>query len=168
MPKDIVDYTIDEERPPREQPLEIRTENRVLVRIHTDGSIEYGPGYTPDEAAVILWETMGRRRVEAEDRLLVFQHLEGVVTRLGVADLQNEVAQQRLGLNPNPENGREAARAQSALERAMHQTIELGRGLARRPGVVLPEVPRQVPRQIAEDENNSYTGREGLEEDDDT
>lgn len=32
--------------------------NTPLVVIRPDGSIEYGPDYTPDEAARILWETV--------------------------------------------------------------------------------------------------------------
>lgn len=163
--KDIIDYTIAEEWGPEKKPLEIRTQDRILVKIHPDGSVEYGPGYTPDEAAVILWETLGRKRIEAEDRLLLFQHLEGILTNLGIADLQNERAQRRVGIQPTPENMRAAARTHAALERVMHQALELGRGLASRPGLVVPQVPERIPQQIAQDENNSYSGRSGLEPD---
>lgn len=29
-----------------------------LVKIHPDGTLEYGPGYTPDEAARSFWDAM--------------------------------------------------------------------------------------------------------------
>lgn len=29
-----------------------------LVRIHPDGTLEYGPNYTPDEAARTFWDAM--------------------------------------------------------------------------------------------------------------
>ncbi len=30
-----------------------------LVKIHPDGSLEYGPDYTPDEAARVFWSALG-------------------------------------------------------------------------------------------------------------
>lgn len=35
--------------------------NAPLVTVHFDGRIEYGPHYTPDEAARIFWEAIGRK-----------------------------------------------------------------------------------------------------------
>ena len=33
---------------------------KVLVTIHLDGTIEYGKDYTPDKAAKVFWEALGR------------------------------------------------------------------------------------------------------------
>jgi hypothetical protein len=33
---------------------------QYLVRIHPDGTLEYGPGYTPDEAAARFWDAVRR------------------------------------------------------------------------------------------------------------
>jgi hypothetical protein len=48
----------------------------------------------------------------------------------------------------------------------MSQAIELGRGLVRRPGAVVPEVPEQIPRSVSENPDSSYQGRTGLPQDD--
>jgi hypothetical protein len=32
-----------------------------LVKIYGDGTLEYGEGYNPDEAAQRLWEAIGKR-----------------------------------------------------------------------------------------------------------
>lgn len=129
--------------------------NRILVRIKPDGRIEYGPDYTPDEAAVVFWEEMGRRRLEMEERLLLIQHMEAVLTRLGAADLRNEAATNQLRERQSQDNLLAAQTAQRNLERAMHQAIELGRGLARRPDV-LPPQPTRIPAQIRDNPDSSY------------
>jgi len=35
-------------------------DNTPLVTIHPDGTLDYGPGYTPDEAAHRFWEALRR------------------------------------------------------------------------------------------------------------
>lgn len=32
----------------------------MLVGLHPDGSLEYGPGYDPDDAAKVFWQAMTR------------------------------------------------------------------------------------------------------------
>lgn len=129
---------------------------RILVVIRTDGSLVYGPEYTPDEAAVVFWEEMGRRRLEMEERLLLIHHMEAILTRLGSADLHNQVASERLRASVNNENLRVAQRAQATLERAMHNAIELGRGIARRPDIPVPTTPQRIPQAILDNPNSSY------------
>ena len=38
----------------------IGKDEKMLVTIHPDGTIEYGKDYTPDKAARIFWETLGQ------------------------------------------------------------------------------------------------------------
>lgn len=139
---------------------------RILVIVKADGTLEYGPEYTPDEAAVTFWEAMGRRRLEMEDRLLVIQHMEGLLTRLGRQDMVVETLRRGAQDEENPQRKRalelRAADETRRLEMYVHQTLELGRGLARRPEVNAPQVPEQVPASIQNNENSDYQGREGL------
>ena len=48
--------------PRNEPPPDILDINRpggeLVVRIRADGSVEYGPGYKPDEAARLFWDAM--------------------------------------------------------------------------------------------------------------
>ncbi len=37
-----------------------------LVTIHPDGTIEYGPGYTPDAAAKVFWQAIGEQRAKCD------------------------------------------------------------------------------------------------------
>jgi hypothetical protein len=39
------------------------TDNAPLVTIHPDGTLDYGPDYTPDAAAHAFWEAMRRYTV---------------------------------------------------------------------------------------------------------
>lgn len=142
--------------------LVIGSKNRPLVVIRASGELRYGPDYSPDKAAAEFWEAMARQRLQVEERLLLVNHMEGVLTQLGAADLHNEAMQLRLQEKITTARLTAAQRAHSALERAVHQAIELGRGIARRP--MLMEIPKEVPRQIAEDPNNSYQGQEGFTE----
>lgn len=134
----------------------------ILVSINPDGSLEYGENYEPDEAARVFWEAMARQRETHEERQHLNRHMEGALTALGAADLYNEQVQLRLNERQTTENWQEAGRAQRALERAMSQAIELGRGMAQRPEIV--PVPDGVPRTIRENPNSNYEGREGLGE----
>lgn len=49
--------------------LRVSPANRMMVNIRADGTIEYGEGYTPDETARVLWETI------AAEGLLAWQNL---------------------------------------------------------------------------------------------
>src|SRR6185369_15828787 len=53
--------------------------NRVLVIIKPNGELIFGPEYSPQEATMIFWESMGQRRLQMEDRLLLVQHMEAVL-----------------------------------------------------------------------------------------
>lgn len=104
---------------------------RILVRIQPDGTILYGPDYTPDETAVIFWETMARRRVQFEERLVLFGHMERLLVAIGEADLANEHAQVAAGQDGAPDDVRSrAVTANTRLEQMVHRVIELGRGMA--------------------------------------
>lgn len=140
--------------------------DRLLVVIKPDGRLLFGPEYNPDEAAMAFWEAMGRYRYQFEERVLLIQHMEALLTRLGAADLYLE------GLRLRAAEGEEAAGQQAggglvALERLVHQTIELGRGLARRPDMPVPDLPQRVPDRIRQNPQSAYEGREGLDPDPD-
>lgn len=137
---------------------------RILAVIKPDGRIEFGPDYKPDEAAMVFWEAMGRQRFEYEDRILLIQHMEGLLTRLGAADLTVEQLRLRVA-EGDPEAGQQAGGALVALERLVHQVIELGRGLARRPDVPVPAMPDRIPARIRTNAQSDYEGREGIEPD---
>lgn len=132
----------------------------ALVRINPDGTLEYGEDYTPNDAARVFWEAVARKRAVEEERPLLNSHMEGLLTALGAADMHNEQAQGRLNEAQTTENWQASGRAQRALERAMSQAIELGRGLCRRPEIV--PVPEEVPQSIQGNPNSSYSGRVGL------
>lgn len=130
--------------------------HRVLVVIRANGTLVFGPEYTPDEAAVIFWENLGRRRLGAEDRILVLQHIEATIVRLGELDLECE--RRRMAVQADPENRQllvYANLATSRLEAAAHQTIELGRALALLDVAV--EQPSQIPQSVA-NTDSGYTG----------
>ena len=55
----------------------------VLVRIAADGTLTYGPEYTPDEAAKMFWEALARRRADYEERLVFLAHVEKLLARIG-------------------------------------------------------------------------------------
>lgn len=139
--------------------------DRVLAIIKTDGQLEFGPEYSPEEAAMVFWEAMALRRLATEDRLLIVRHMEAILTRIGEADLRLE--QLRVAAAEGDEAaGQAAGGALVRLERLVHQAIELGRGLARRPELVPPPVPDQVPQSLQQNEATAYEGREGLAEED--
>lgn len=129
---------------------------RWLVAFYPDGTMEYGPDYTPDEAAVVFLEAIGRRKLEMEDRLLLVGHMDAVLSQLGAADLQNQVADTALRERVTDVTLIAARRAQANLERAMHNAIELGRGMARRPDIPMPATPERVPDSIRNNPNSSY------------
>src|ERR1051325_1929268 len=63
---------------------------RILVIINPTGERIFGPDSTPQEASMIFWKYMGRRRFQMEDRILLIQHMEAVLVRLGRADMECE------------------------------------------------------------------------------
>lgn len=140
--------------------------NRILVVIKPDGTHYFGPEYTPSEAATTFWEEMGRRRLQMEERLLLINHMEGILSRIGTADLRCEALRRQAQEATNPveqqELLNEAAFALQQLEATVNQGIELGRALVRRPGVAVTQVPQQIPRILMDDPNSSYLGQAGL------
>ena len=142
------------------------SQDRILVIIKPNGTLEYGPEYRPDEAATVFWEYMGQRRLQMEDRLLVIGHMEAVLTRLGDLDLRAEAARRTALAEPeNMELERQAIEAVRRVERAMSQAIELGRGLIRRPEVPMPAWPPEVPQSLRDVEHSDYEGPDGMDED---
>jgi hypothetical protein len=142
------------------------SQDRILVIIKPNGTLEFGPEYRPDEAAAVFWEYMGQRRLQMEDRLLVIGHMEAVLTRLGDLDLRAEAARRTALAEPeNSELERQAVEAIRRVERAMSQAIELGRGLIRRPEVQMPPWPAEVPQSLRDVEHSSYKGPDGMDED---
>jgi hypothetical protein len=144
------------------------SKDRVLVIIRPNGQLEYGPEYRPDEAAMVFWENMGQRKLMMDDRLLVIGHMEAVLVRLGVADLEaqrlRELAQNESNEEARPRRIHEADVAVRRLEQVANQAIELGRALVRRPDIPMPAVPPSVPTSIQQNPNSEYQGREGLPE----
>ena len=140
---------------------------RILVVIRKDGSLEFGPDYEPDEAAQVFWEAMLRERLKMEDKLLLVQHMEAVLTRIGAQDLRTEALRQQAAMERNPIRAGElrqyAELSLKQLEAMVHQAIELGRGLARRPDIIPPAVPEQVPAAI-NPEVSAYEGKAGMPE----
>jgi hypothetical protein len=117
--------------------LVIGSRDRPLVIISPDGSLQYGASYTPDEAAMVFWEAMARRRVDFELRMLLAGQMEQILTRVGQRDLDYErmvLRAQAEGLSDTERASREqyAELARGRLEMEVHHAIELGRGLVRR------------------------------------
>jgi len=110
------------------------SKDRILVRIHPDGTLTYGPEYTPDEAAVEFWTQMAVRRLESEERVLHLGVVEQFLQRLGSADLSYEAAVLRSRRPDATEHDRFMAEiSHRNLEAVVHQTIEFARGLVARP-----------------------------------
>jgi hypothetical protein len=111
--------------------LVIATAGRTLVRIGPDGSVTYGEGATPDEAARALWESIARHRADFESRLTYLNMLELHVALLAVADQAYEAAQNAARAPGATENERfreELSRA--SLETRVHGIIEFAREFA--------------------------------------
>ena len=107
--------------------------DRILVRIHPDGTLTYGPEYTPDEAAVTFWTAMAQRRLQMEERLLHFALMERLLTSVGRADLAYERAQTRARAPESTPHDREMEEmSRRSLEGRVHEVIEFARGLALR------------------------------------
>jgi len=145
---------------PATEDLVVGTSRGVLVRIKPDGTLEYGPEYQPDEAAEVFWSALAKKREAHDEQRLISQHVEALVERLGAADMYAE--QKRLeavrlaGSNREGSVVLEADQAVQVLERIIHQLIELGRGLARRPDVKFIDIPSRVPNSVANNPLSSY------------
>jgi hypothetical protein len=103
----------------------------ILVRIHPDGQITYGPDYKPDDAAEILWTAIALKRVAMNERLMHFDIMEQIVRQMGEADLHYERMQQLAHAEGATEHDKfmeEMARRN--LEARVHQMIEFARGVA--------------------------------------
>jgi len=116
---------------------------RVLVRIKPDGTITYGPEYTPDEAARVLWEALAKQRKHAVEREAIMAHIEHVLIKLGDQDLVYEQCQIRAKAeDATHDDAFQEERAAQQFNVYIHQIIELARGLALRgkkdPGPVSP------------------------------
>lgn len=110
--------------------LVIGTAGRELVRIKADGSLIYGPEYTPDEAAVEFWTQMAQRRLESEERLTQLAAMEQLVLAVARADLAYEAAQlksKKLGATSEDQFAHERCAAE--WESKVHQLTEFARGL---------------------------------------
>lgn len=130
--------------------------SRVLVRIKPDGTLVYGPEYTPDEAASVLWQTIARKRAEFEKKVegetaqeaaqedarlntILYRHMEKLLLAAGEADLANQVARDKvtqLAAASTPEQkaqrtqaNLDATRTEQALNSAAIRLVELGRQL---------------------------------------
>jgi hypothetical protein len=117
---------------------------------------------------MVFWESMGQRKLMMEERLLIIQHMEAVLVRLGVADMEAErlrrLAAEETDPEAQPRRRQEAELAVRRVEQVATQAIELGRGLARRPEIPVPAMPAQVPASIQQNPNSEYQGRDGLPE----
>lgn len=121
------------------------TREKILVRIHADGTLTYGEGYTPDSAAVEFWTAMAVRRLESEARLIQFATQEQLLARVAQADLAYEACQGRAhaeGASEHDTMMEELSRR--SLEAQVHNLIEYARGLlAARPDL------RPAPTPVA-------------------
>jgi hypothetical protein len=121
--------------------------DRILVRIQTDGTLEYGPDYTPDEAAQVFWQEMARQRADFEAKDILTRHLEGLLKKLGAQDLRYEQCQRAAsGPEASDHDRFQEERARGQLEAYVHQVIEIARGLALRDQV--NEAERTPPSEL--------------------
>jgi hypothetical protein len=141
---------IPERRFAREHPGDLiigTSKERMLVRIHPDGQLTYGPEYTPDEAAVTFWEEMGRRRLESEARIIQIMATERLLARIGQADLAYERAQRRAQTDTASEHDRFMEEmSRRSLEARVHELVEFARGIY----LGRPDLQEQVRTPIFE------------------
>ena len=123
--------------------LVIGTSEGVLVAIAPNGTLTYGPNYTPDEAAKMFWEALARRRTDYEQRLVFITHVEKLLARVGEQDLRTETARTRAAAqDASPHDHFQAKRAMDQLNMYWHELIEFARGVALR-----DRANRQEPAQ---------------------
>lgn len=94
----------------------------------------------------------------------VYQHMEGILVRLGQADMNCERLRMMAAAEENPvkKAGLEqmAELAMRRIEMVATEAIELGRALAVRGQKT--EVPSSIPESIRSVEESAYRGAEGL------
>lgn len=83
-----------------------------LVTIKPDGSIEYGPNYTPDATAKAMWEAMGFRRALYEAAPEMLAALKAIT------DLYCRLAASGDCGNWNPDEDAEVIQAKAAISKA--------------------------------------------------
>jgi len=139
----------------------IRTSrDRVLVVVRPNGELEFGPDYTPDEAAELFWATMALKRVGSEARLQLLARMENLITSIGQADIEHEKARRDLSelearilregeseeLTAELETvNTRMLRTNRVLEQRVHSTIEFGRSLVENPELPRPNRTFQEP-----------------------
>lgn len=105
----------------------------LIVRIRPDGTVTFGEGYTPDEAAKAFWQSVANARVEDEASRVLAEHTEGLLIKLGEQDLRYEECQRKAQSDEGTHHDAyQAERARGQLEMYVHQLIELARGLVLR------------------------------------
>lgn len=109
------------------------SEDRILVRIQRDGTIEYGPEYTPDEAAKVFWEALAKQRQDNDVNDMVSRQVMDLVKKVGAQDLRYERCQLAAKDPDASEHDRfQEERVRAQMESYVHQLIELARGIALR------------------------------------
>lgn len=123
--------------------LVIRTSERILVSVAKDGTLTYGPGYTPDEAARTFWECMAAHRQDYEERLVFFAQVEQLLAKIGEQDLRTEALRRKAASQEaTPEDRFHAQRAIDQLEIFGDELFKFARGVALR-----DRANRQEPAQ---------------------
>lgn len=107
--------------------------NRILVTIGPTGELTYGPGYSPDESAVIFWEALARRRQDYEARLVFYAGVEQMLVQLGTLDIELERLRARAtSPEATPQDTVASQAVWQRLDRLVNRIFEFARGLARR------------------------------------
>jgi hypothetical protein len=125
----------DDQRLPEGRPGELvigTSPERILVRIAADGTLTYGPEYTPDEAAQVFWQALARQREGGEEKMVLLAHVEKLLARIGEQDLRTETARMQASETKSAHDEFQAERATGQLEVLVHELIELARGIALR------------------------------------
>lgn len=146
----------------------IGTRTGPIVTLKADGSLVYGPGYTPDAAATAFWEAVARKRRAAEPHVRLatpeeaglldmeqrFYEWEAALIALAKADAANEIAQtqrnQLVGVvsDTSPEMRRANTRvvqAQNDGDEAVAAVVHLARKHAKRKGLLHEIDARDLP-----------------------
>lgn len=132
--------------------------DRDLLTINADGTITFSPEYTPDELALAFWEKVGRRYVEYD---ILYQHMESILSRIGVSDISCEKLKYELDTLSNPFQ-RQALEdifeeSSEQLSELIGEAVELGRGLAKR-SIEVKGPPSRLPECVLGDPDSEYLG----------
>jgi hypothetical protein len=121
-----------------------RESGEAIVSIQADGTLVYGAGYTPDEAAEVFWTNMALKKQGMDARLRSLSQMEAMIARIGQADLRYERAFRAALTQEAGEPERTATeRCRMHLEALVHQLIEHSRGVSHQYANMRlePEVP---------------------------